>query len=161
MLVCLNLQAGYSIFHNGWRPMYSFIIVSIRTKYENCTIVCIVEVITKSFLRKIKVPNTDLFGQLLIHVIVQLIQCRHQGTKRLNTTVDERVKTPDTCFRIKGLVHRKNVYLETFRREFYTPRTFLILVDRYRFGGIKILTLTIRQLYAGLRDRRQQFSEKW
>lgn len=93
MLVCLNLQAGYSIFHNGWRPMYSYIIVSIRTKYENCTIVCIVEVITKSFLRKIKVPNIDLFGQLLIHVIVQLIRCRHQGTKRLNTTEDERVQT--------------------------------------------------------------------
>lgn len=70
--------------------MYSYIIVSIRTKYENCTIVCIVEVITKSFLRKIKVPNTDL---LLIHDIVQLIRCRHQGTKRLNTTVDERVQT--------------------------------------------------------------------
>lgn len=83
--------------------MYSYIIVSIRTKYENCTIVCIVEVITKSFLRKIKVPNTDLFGQLLIHVIVQLIRCRHQGTKRLNTTEDER------CFRT-GLLH-KNVFI--------------------------------------------------
>lgn len=141
MLVCLNLQAGYSIFHNGWRPMYSYIIVSIRTKYENCTIVCIVEVITKSFLRKIKVPNTDLFGQLLIHVIVPLIRCRHQGTKRLNTTVDERVQT-----RTLGLLHKKCLYLETFRRESYTPRTFLIQVDRYRFCGIKILTLTIRAL---------------
>lgn len=42
--------------------MYSFIIVSIRIKYENCIIVCIVEVIMKLFLRKIKVLNIDLFG---------------------------------------------------------------------------------------------------
>lgn len=42
--------------------MYSYIIVSIRIKYENCIIVCIVEVIMKLFLRKIKVLNIDLFG---------------------------------------------------------------------------------------------------
>lgn len=42
--------------------MYSYIIVSIRIKYENCIIVCIVDVIMKLFLRKIKVLNIDLFG---------------------------------------------------------------------------------------------------
>lgn len=42
--------------------MYSYIIVSIRIKYENCIIVCIVGVIMKLFLRKIKVLNIDLFG---------------------------------------------------------------------------------------------------
>lgn len=89
--------------------MYSYIIVSIRTKYENCTIVCIVEVITKSFLRKIKVPNTDLFGQLLIHVIVQLIRCRHQGTR---TLVSVQVYSTKNVFILKhlgeNLIHQEH-----------------------------------------------------
>lgn len=50
--------------------MYSFIIVSIRIKYENCIIVYIVEVIMKLFLRKIKVLNIVIY---LCYCIIDLM----------------------------------------------------------------------------------------